>query len=100
MDSVNAGAKLVDWTATSSADEKIALIITQKWAACNAVDPLEAYGDYRRLGIPSNLPVSIAPQNTQTHIPYRLIYPTSELSYNAANVPSGADINSKIFWMP
>jgi len=100
MDSVNKGAKLVDWSAATSADDKLALIITQKWAACNAVDPMEAYGDYRRLGIPANLPVSIAPQNTQTHIPYRLIYPTSELSYNAANVPSGADINTKIFWMP
>lgn len=82
----------------------IQTIITQKWAACNTYDPLESYSDWRRLGIPADLPVSIYPGNTATHIPYRFPYPTSELNYNSANVPSGGSgtdaLTSKIFWMP
>lgn len=87
---------LVNWDAST---DKISLIVTQAWAACNEVDPLESYSNYRRTGIPKDLPVSVAPSNTSTHIPYRLMYPQSETSYNSGNVPS-ADINSKIFWMP
>jgi hypothetical protein len=87
----------------SKASDPITLIITQKWAACNSLDPLESYSDYRRLGIPS-IPVSIYPGNSATHIPYRLPYPTSELNYNSANVPDGGTgteaLTSKIFWMP
>ncbi len=86
------------------APNPIQTIITQKWAASNTYDPLESYSDWRRLGIPADLPVSIYPGNTATHIPYRFPYPTSELSYNSANVPAGGSgtdaLTSKIFWMP
>jgi hypothetical protein len=85
------------------ASNKITVIITQKWAACNSFDPLESFSDWRRLKIPADLPVSIYPQNTATHIPYRLEYPTTEHSYNATNVNSQGSVdvlNSKIFWMP
>ena len=40
---------------------KINTIILQKWAALNTYDPLESYSDWRRLGIPSDLPVSVYP---------------------------------------
>lgn len=82
---------------------KLKTIITQKWAACNMYDPLESYSDWRRLNIPSDLPVSIYPGSTATHIPYRLLYPSSEYNYNAANVSAEGTIDfltSKIFWMP
>jgi hypothetical protein len=82
---------------------KINTIILQKWAALNAYDPFESYSDWRRLGIPSDLPVSVYPGTTATHIPYRLLYPTSEFHYNATNVNAQGNINqftSKIFWMP
>jgi hypothetical protein len=81
----------------------ISTIILQKWAALNGFDPLEAWGDWRRLGIPVDLPVSVYPGTTATHIPYRLLYPTSEFHYNAKNVDAEGTINqftSKIFWMP
>jgi len=87
----------------NTAPNKIQVIITQKWAACNAMDPLESYSDWRRLKIPANLPVSADPGNTAPHIPYRLLYPSSEYSYNNANASAQGDINyltSKIFWMP
>jgi hypothetical protein len=81
----------------------ITTIILQKWAALNAYDPLESYCDWRRLGVPADLPVSVYPGTTATHIPYRLLYPTSEFHYNADNVNAQGNINqftSKIFWMP
>ena len=87
----------------AASNDKIKTIITQKWAALNAYDPLESFSDWRRLKIPSDLPVSIYPGNTATHIPYRLIYPTSEYNYNSSNVNGEGTIDplsSKIFWMP
>jgi hypothetical protein len=91
------------FTNLTLASNYINTIITQKWAACNGIDPVESYSDYRRLGIPA-IPISIYPGVTVTHIPYRLPYPTSELNYNAANVPDGGtgteSLTSKIFWMP
>lgn len=81
----------------------IKTIITQKWAALNTYDPLESWSDWRRLGIPSDLPISTYPGTTATHIPYRLLYPTSEYNYNTANVNAQGTIDalsSKIFWMP
>ena len=86
-----------------ASSNKINTIILQKWAALNGIDPLESYSDWRRLGIPSDLPVSVYPGTTATHIPFRLLYPTSEFHYNAANVNAQGNINqftSKIFWMP
>jgi Starch-binding associating with outer membrane len=82
---------------------KISTIITQKWAAMNAYDPLESYSDWRRLNIPPDLPVSVYPGTTASHIPYRLLYPSSEYHYNAANVGIEGNINqftSTVFWMP
>lgn len=82
---------------------KLNTIITQKWAALNGIDVVESYSDYRRLGIPK-VPISIYPGVTVTHIPFRLPYPTSELNYNSANVPTGGTatqaLTSPIFWMP
>jgi len=87
----------------SAAPDKLDLIITQKWAAMNSVDPLESYSDYRRLGIPTTLPVSAYPGVTVKHIPYRLPYPINETTLNSANVPAGGKgtdlFTSKIFWM-
>ena len=85
------------------ATDKIQLIILQKWAALNTFDPLESWADWRRLGIPKDLPVSEYPGTTAPHIPYRLVYPQSEYDYNGVNVNVQGTvdpISSKIFWMP
>lgn len=98
----NYTAQSNDKTNFTLAADKIKIIITQKWAAMNTYDPLEAWNDWRRLGIPADLPVSIYPGTTAPHIPYRLLYPTSEYSYNANNVNGQGTIDaitSKIFWM-
>jgi hypothetical protein len=87
----------------AAAPDKNNLIVLQAWAALNAYDPVEAWSNWRRLGIPSDLPVSIYPGTTATHVPYRMLYPDTEYSYNADNVNSQGTINnltSKIFWQP
>jgi len=96
-------AQAGDATNFAGSSNPIKTIITQKWAALNTIDPVESWSDWRRLGIPSNLPVSIYPGTTAPHIPYRLLYPTSEYNYNGENVSGQGNIDaitSKIFWMP
>lgn len=94
------GSTKTDWEVASN---KITLIITQKWAAMNTIDPLESWADWRRLGVPADLPISVYPGTTASHVPYRLVYPQTEYDYNNANVNSQGTIDpisSKIFWMP
>ncbi len=80
---------------------KLALIIGQKWASLNGLNPFEAWCDYRRLGLPANIPISADPSTSTKKIPVRLLYPQSEYSYNGANVAAQGTISqftSKIFW--
>jgi hypothetical protein len=91
------GTDDVDWTASTN---KLEAIITQKWAALNGINWVEAWTDYRRLGIP-NLPISEAPTHVVPQIPVRYLYPQSEYNTNAANTPSlpaNAQFTNKIFW--
>ena len=86
-----------------TAGTPLTVVITQAWVAYSGVDPLESWNNYRKLGIPASLPVSQFDGSVATHIPYRLLYPTSEYSYNTANVNAEGTINnmtSTIFWMP
>jgi hypothetical protein len=78
-------------------------VLLQEWLSDSGVDPLDSWNNWRRLGIPTDLPVSQFGGNVAPHIPYRLLYPTSEYSYNSTNVAAEGTINnltSKIFWMP
>jgi hypothetical protein len=87
----------VDWTAST---DKIHAILTQKWAALNGINQVEAWTDFRRTGIPA-LPISKAPTHIQPQIPVRYLYPQSELNTNGANVPqlgANAQFTAKIFW--
>ena len=87
----------------ASSPNQLQTIITQAWVAYSGFDPLAAWNNWRRLGIPTSLPVSQFDGSVATHIPYRLLYPTSEYSYNTTNVNAEGTINnmtSTIFWMP
>jgi len=77
----------------ASSTNKLQAIITQKWAALNGISMLEPYSDFRRTGFPNDLPQS--PQANHP-FPRRLLYPQTELSTNAANVPATP---AKIFWV-
>ncbi|MCK7591946.1 SusD/RagB family nutrient-binding outer membrane lipoprotein [Subsaxibacter sp. CAU 1640] len=84
----------VGWNASSN---KMRAIITQKWVALNGVDAIQSWFDYNRTGFPANLPVSLRASTPDR--PVRLFYPSSELTANAANVPSQPNaFTVKIFW--
>jgi hypothetical protein len=94
---LTSGVPDFDWIASPN---KLEAIITQKWAANNAINWVESWTDYRRLGIP-NLPISAAPTHVEPQIPVRYLYPQTEYNTNSANVPAlgaNAQFTSKIFW--
>ncbi|HUP10627.1 MAG TPA: SusD/RagB family nutrient-binding outer membrane lipoprotein [Niastella sp.] len=97
------GNKNTNWAEAGSFDEKLALIIRQKWAAMNTITPIETYADYRRLHLPADVPLSISPYVETKQVPYRLLYPVSEYRTNTENVNAKGTIDqftTKIFWIP
>src|SRR5690606_9087975 len=84
-----------------NAANKLELIINQKYLSLPSINNFEAWVDYRRLGFPTDVPLSANPNIQGRKIPLRLMYPQSEYSYNNANVTAQGDIDpqtSKIFW--
>jgi len=94
------GNKQTTWDATTSLQEKIALIIRQKWAAETFINELEPYNDYRRLHLPANIPLSVSPFSTGI-FPNRLLYPQREYDVNSVNVLAQGNITpgTKVWWM-
>lgn len=88
---------LVGWNA--SAGNEIEAIINQKWIALNGINGAEAWIENTRTGFPSHIPLSTV-ATTATR-PIRLLYPSSEIAGNTANVPAQNEsdaFTSKIFW--
>jgi hypothetical protein len=89
-----------DGVAFNQATDPIARIIEQKWLALNSVSSIEAWSDYRRLGLPE------FPKTAATGIsgrPYRLMYPETERGTNLENAElQGSDLitEAKVWWMP
>lgn len=81
-----------------SASEKIARIIEQKWLALNSVNSIEAWNDYRRLGLPS------FPGTAATGVsgrPLRFMYPETERGANGDNAAAqGSDLmtQDRVWW--
>ncbi|WP_342646879.1 SusD/RagB family nutrient-binding outer membrane lipoprotein [Mucilaginibacter sp. CSA2-8R] len=85
----------------TSYDNKLVLIIKQKWASLNGFNDIEAWCDYRRLGLPADIPISNNPAATTRKIPVRMPYPQSEYNYNPENVGAEGIISqftSRVFW--
>lgn len=100
---LNQNDKNTNYAACAGFNEQLACIIRQKWMANNTVTPFESWADYRRLGLPADIPLSVSPYVDVLAIPYRILYPTSEYQTNADNVNAQGNIDhhtSKIFWMP
>jgi hypothetical protein len=100
---VSSGNPNTTWSAAVGTAAKIALIIRQKWIAEDGVLPWEAYDDYRRLGLPGDIPISISPYVSagHTNVPVRFLYPVSEYTTNTTNVNAEGNIDwstSKVFW--
>ena len=86
--------------AGTTADAKAKFVVAQKYIALTGINSLEAWNDYRRLGVPSNVPLSVNPGRGSRIIPVRLIYPAAEYAVNSSNVQAQGSITaqSKIFW--
>ena len=67
-----------------SASNNLEAIIRQKWTALHGIDGAEIFIEHNRTGFPNAPLPTLA---TDAHRPYRLLYPTSELNGNTANVP-------------
>ncbi len=82
-----------------AAPDKIERIAEQKWLALNSISSIEAWNEYRRLGVPA-IPNSLeAP--TPTSRPQRLMYPETERMTNNENASAlGSDdlLNAKVWW--
>lgn len=92
---------IADWsTAGATADSRAKFIVGQKYLALIGINPLEAWNDYRRLGVPTNIPLSVNPGRGSRTIPVRLIYPAAEYAVNSANVSAQGSITgqTKLFW--
>jgi len=95
---LNEGGLTSSW---DDASNKIQLIVMQKYLALVGVNNFEAWVDYRRVGVPTDLPLSMAPSRGANTIPKRLLYPQAEYSYNAANVAKEGTISAQtttVFW--
>jgi hypothetical protein len=68
-----------------SASNNLEAIIRQKWTALHGIDGAEIFIEHNRTGFPNAPLPTLA---TQANRPYRLLYPSSELNGNTANVPS------------
>jgi hypothetical protein len=73
--------------------EKLTLadIIHQKYIALWPFQPIEAYTDWRRTGIPQL-------KNSLGEFPLRFPYPQNEISTNGANVPDVQILNDPVWW--
>ena len=81
------------------AANKIDLIISQKWLSMNGTNGIEAWSDYRRLGLPA-IPNSLQAPSADAR-PLRLMYPESERQTNNAEASKqGGDqvTVDKVWW--
>ncbi|GAA3772343.1 SusD/RagB family nutrient-binding outer membrane lipoprotein [Corallibacter vietnamensis] len=75
-----------------SDEDKLEAIMRQKWIATNGINAIESYIEFTRTGYPNDIPLALTAQSSTR--PKRLMYPSSELVSNSANVPqqSSADV--------
>ncbi|HEX8332991.1 MAG TPA: SusD/RagB family nutrient-binding outer membrane lipoprotein [Segetibacter sp.] len=90
----------VAWPTTTALADRLIPIMWQKYFALNGIQANETFSDWRRTGIVQP-PLSVAPERGSNQIPRRLLYPTTEYSYNAENVKAQGTItpySPRVFW--
>jgi len=101
----NADADAATYSAQHAKVADLKTIITQKWAALDGVNSFEAWTEYRRTGYPTTAVLPLSKYaGLATHIPTKLMYPTSEQltnqeNYKAAVAKGNDPQSSKVFWM-
>lgn len=93
------GTNQIGWTGSS---DKLQAIATQKWLALIGINGIEAFIELTRMGYIDNIPLAGFTTPAQyPNKPRRLLYPTSEIAANSANVPSIPSIYTNgVFWLP
>lgn len=104
----NVNSPLVNFSLATDNNKKIEAIVTQKYIAHNFIGGHIAWADFRRTGYPtivangSSTQTFVSPKsnlNTVDRLPGRILYPTSEYTLNAENVPTGISVGSSfVFW--
>lgn len=84
--------------AASNSLGKQSVIIYQKYLAMNTVASTEAWDDYRRTAQPKIMASLQSTSPRPDKLPTRLLYPLTEVSTNAANIPAGVNQFTPIFW--
>ncbi len=90
----------INWALADSSGNELEAIITQKWIAGGYISGFEVWMDRVRTGFPSGIPIPVGAFSPV--FPSNLLYPTSELSTNSANVPDQVDngaFDRHTFWM-
>lgn len=88
----------IAWTGATAA--KLSLIANQKWLHYNVIEPIESWAERRRLDLPV-LTFQVDNSSQQKQPPLRWVYPSQEISFNAANYAAVAgkdNLTTKIFW--
>lgn len=90
---------IVQWPSGQAA--QIQTIGMQKYLGLAGINNFEAWVDYRRIGVPADLPMSLSESRGNYVVPLRLMYPQNEYNYNLNVVSAEGTIDpqsSKIFW--
>ncbi|MQP25555.1 SusD/RagB family nutrient-binding outer membrane lipoprotein [Flavobacterium sp. LMO8] len=78
----------VDGKGYAASADKIEAIMYQKSVALSCINGLESWIEYTRTGYINNIPMPLGATSPTGAKPMRLMYPTSELASNSANVPA------------
>lgn len=91
-----------DFNNASTTEDKMEILMQQKYIHLNLLEPYELWAELRRTGHPKLEPLTWH-GTALTPFPERVRYPTEEQSNNPTNFAKVADENnmtSKIFWVP
>lgn len=78
----------IDGKGYAASTDKIEAIMYQKSIALCSINGLESWIEYTRTGYINNIPMPLGATSPTGQKPLRLMYPTSELASNSANVPT------------
>ena len=87
----------VAFPATAGLAGQLEAIITQKWAAMNGNQNIEAWNEWRRTGYPSFFTPSVTSIIGAGRIPQIFLYPTVETTRNS-NAPGQHQIYDRVWW--
>jgi hypothetical protein len=105
----NAANYLVNINLATTNAQRLEAIITQKYIAVNMINSDEGWNEFRRTGYPVTNPTGNGYTNIASNksnstradkLITRVLYPSSEQSYNAANYRAINQFADLIFWDP